>query len=115
MRTLSLNQKLASMIVILWLGLLVIAGIGAVLGTAAGFVPAEAWVRAHQPPAGSGSAYSGAGGGETIYSAASLPARLHLVVPWLPVGALLLGIPLLAAALAGTFSRSRLPSERPAD
>ncbi|MFP3560502.1 hypothetical protein SB861_59460, partial [Paraburkholderia sp. SIMBA_049] len=29
MRTLSLNQKLASMIVILWLGLLVIAGIGA--------------------------------------------------------------------------------------
>ncbi|MFL6666907.1 MAG: cache domain-containing protein, partial [Burkholderia ambifaria] len=29
MRTLSLNQKLASMIVVLWLGLLVIAGIGA--------------------------------------------------------------------------------------
>ena len=29
MRTLSLNQKLASMIVILWLGLLVIAGVGA--------------------------------------------------------------------------------------
>lgn len=29
MRNLTLNQKLASMIVILWLGLLVIAGIGA--------------------------------------------------------------------------------------
>jgi putative ABC transport system permease protein len=94
----------------------VIAGIGAVLGTAAGFVPAVAWVRAQRLPSGSGSVfYSGGGGGGTVYAVDSLPAQLHLVVPWLPTVAVLIGIPLLAALLAGAFSRSRLPSERPAE
>jgi putative ABC transport system permease protein len=83
----------------------VIAGVGAVLGTAAGFIPAVAWVRATRLPA---AVYASAGG----YSAQPLPAQLHLVVPWLPTVAVLVGIPLLAAALAGAFSRSRLPSER---
>jgi putative ABC transport system permease protein len=86
----------------------VIAGIGAVLGTAAGFVPAIAWVRATRVPA---AVYSTTGG----YYAQSLPAQLHLVVPWLPTVAVLVGIPVLAALLAGAFSRSRLPSERPAE
>jgi putative ABC transport system permease protein len=85
----------------------VIAGIGAVLGTAAGFVPAVAWVRATRLPQ---AVYDSAGG----YYAQPLPAQLHLVVPWLPTVAILFGIPLLAALLAGAFSRSRLPSERPA-
>ncbi|HEU5005465.1 MAG TPA: hypothetical protein VFT67_00755 [Jatrophihabitantaceae bacterium] len=94
----------------------VIAGIGAVLGTAAGFVPAIAWVRAQRQPAGFGSVYdSGGGGGGTHYSVDTLPAQLHLVVPWLLTVAVLIGIPLLAAALAGAFSRSRLPSERSAE
>jgi putative ABC transport system permease protein len=92
----------------------VIAGIGAVLGTAAGFVPAIAWVRAQRLPSGSGSVYySGGGGGGTVYAVDTLPAQLRLVVPWLPTVAVLIGIPLLAAVLAGAFSRSRLPSERP--
>ena len=86
------------------------------LGTAAGFVPAIAWVRAQRLPSGSGSAYySGGGGGGTVYAVDTLPAQLRLVVPWLPTVAVLIGIPVLAAVLAGAFSRSRLPSERPAE
>ena len=81
----------------------VIAGIGAALGTAAGFVPAFAWVRASRPPvASSGDLISGS-------------APLHLVVPWTALAAALFGIPLVAALIAGVFSRSRLPSERPTE
>ncbi len=83
----------------------VIAGIGAALGTAAGFVPAIAWVRASRVPAV----------GTAEYPGAVLGAQLHLVVPWSALAAALIGIPLLAAVVAGAFSRSRLPSERPAD
>jgi putative ABC transport system permease protein len=86
----------------------VIAGIGAALGTAAGFIPALAWVRGQQPGAVyTNASYSGPG---AVNDQAS--AQLHLVVPWLPLAAVLIGIPLLAALLAGLFSRSRLPSER---
>jgi hypothetical protein len=36
-------------------------------------------------------------------------------VPWLPLGVTVIVVPLAAALVAGLFSRSRLPSERPAD
>jgi putative ABC transport system permease protein len=63
----------------------VIAGLGCVIGTVAGLVPASAWVRSNQT---------------------------GVVVPWLAVGLLLVGIPIVAAGLAGVFTRAALPSER---
>jgi hypothetical protein len=41
--------------------------------------------------------------------------RLHLVVPWLPLGVTVIVVPQAAVLAAGLFSRSRLPSGRPAD
>jgi putative ABC transport system permease protein len=64
----------------------VIAGLGVVLGTAAGFAPAAAWVRAQ---------------------------HTALIVPVTPIVATVLGIPLIAGGLAWLFVRSRLPVERP--
>jgi putative ABC transport system permease protein len=87
----------------------VVAGVGAVLGTAAGFIPAIAYVRATRLPASAIARVAG------VYTAQKPPAQLYLVVPWLPTAAILIGIPLLAALLAGAFSRSRLPSERPSE
>lgn len=75
----------------------VIAGIGCVLGVAAGFVPALAWIQATRGPS-FGQVYV-----------------LRLVVPWLLLAAAAIGVPLVSALLAGLFSRSRLPSERPAN
>jgi putative ABC transport system permease protein len=64
----------------------VIAGIGTALGIAAGFVPAVAFIRA-------------------------MP-DLALIVPWTSLVVTLLVVPLVAATLAGLFTRSRLPLER---
>jgi putative ABC transport system permease protein len=85
----------------------VIAGIGTALGTAAGFVPALAWIRGERGLA----TYRGF----ASYSSAGAPVQLRMVVPWLPVLVGLVGIPLVAALVAGAFSRSRLPSERVAE
>jgi putative ABC transport system permease protein len=82
----------------------VIAGIGTVLGAAAGFVPSIAWINSQSisvPLVGVGSSAGG--------------ARLHLVVPWLPFTLIVIVVPVVAILIAGLFSRSRLPSERPAD
>ncbi len=90
----------------------VIATIGAVIGVAAGFVPAFAWVHSQQQP--SPSSYSSGG---VVYSGSQstdLLPSIRFVVPWLPVIVTLVAIPALAAVIAGLFSRSRLPSERPA-
>ena len=65
----------------------VIAGLGAVLGTAAGFAPAAAWAHSQ---------------------------HIALVVPAAPLLAALVGVPTVAALIAGLFVRARLPSERPA-
>lgn len=63
-----------------------IAGLGTVLGIAAGFVPAVAFI-------------------------AALP-RLELAIPWVNLALILAGIPALAAGFAFVFTRSRLPLER---
>lgn len=73
----------------------VIALLGCVIGAAAGFVPAVAWIRRQ--------AASNASWGDTT---------LYVVVPWHLVVIAALGVPLVATLTAGLFSRSRLPSER---
>jgi putative ABC transport system permease protein len=63
-----------------------IAGLGTALGIAAGFIPALALIGAVE--------------------------SLDLVVPWFRLAAVLVGIPLLAGALAWLLTRSRVPLER---
>lgn len=88
----------------------VIAGIGTALGAAAGFVPAYAWIHS-QTRAGS----LGLSSVSVYVPGSDSSTRLHMVIPWLPIGATVIIVPAVAAVLAGLFSRSRLPSERPAD
>jgi len=64
----------------------VVAFLGALLGAVAGFVPAAAIV--------------------------STLVEWPLTVPWLVLGAVLIGVPLIAALCAGLFTRSRLPMIR---
>jgi len=82
----------------------VIAALGCLVGTAAGFVPAIAWIR-HQANQ------------TAVYSIASqdVPNHLRLVIQWPLIAVAAVGVPLLAMLLAGTFTRSRLPSERRVD
>ncbi len=87
----------------------VIAGIGTALGAVAGFLPAYAWVHSQAR-----SADLKLPGG-TTYVPDEHPARMLLVVPWLPLTTTVVVLPLAAMLVAGLFSRSRLPSERPAD
>ncbi|MDT4893118.1 MAG: putative transport system permease protein [Pseudonocardiales bacterium] len=75
----------------------VIAGLGCLIGVAAGFVPAYAWQRAVHS--------SGPNGG-------GLDLSMHFVVPWPPILLALVGVPLVTSAIAGLATRSRLPSER---
>jgi putative ABC transport system permease protein len=79
----------------------VIAGIGTLLGAAAGFLPSFAWT------------HSMASGVPLMYSTST--QKLRLVVPWLPFALVVVVVPLVAVLIAGLFSRSRLPSERPAE
>jgi len=65
---------------------LAVAGLGTVLGVLAGLVPSLAFIGAID--------------------------SLELVVPWLALVEVLVGIPLVAAACAWLFTRSRLPLER---
>ena len=65
---------------------LTIALMGALLGIAAGFVPALALIGAVD--------------------------SLHVVVPWVRLATVLVGVPLLAGALAWLLTRSRVPLER---
>lgn len=81
----------------------VIAGLGCLIGTVAGFVPAVAWIHRQTNQAYVG--YVGGGG-------AAAPLHLRLVIPWSLVAVAALGVPLIAALLAGAFTRSRLPIER---
>lgn len=75
-----------------------IAGLGGVIGTAAGFVPAIAWIKRQTDQRGSWG-----------------DVQLRLVVPWPLIALLAVGVPLLAMLIAGAFSRSGLPSERRGD
>ncbi|MGH3494702.1 MAG: hypothetical protein ACRDQ1_15915, partial [Sciscionella sp.] len=86
----------------------VIAGVGTAIGVVAGFVPPAAWVHASHRVA----SYSSNGG--SYFTDGTRPA-LRLVVPWLPIAVALVAVPLVAALIAGLFSRSRLPSERHAE
>jgi putative ABC transport system permease protein len=72
----------------------VVAGLGCLIGVAAGFVPAYAWTRGDRAQLGSDN------------------APLHFIVPWPPILLALIGVPVIAALLAGVVTRSRLPSER---
>ncbi len=79
----------------------VIAGLGTVLGVAAGFVPAVGLVLAQRR-------------GDQLASVSirsGLAAR-PLVVPWSNLAITVLLVPAIAVAVAGLFSRSRLPVER---
>ncbi|MCW2645976.1 MAG: transporter permease [Pseudonocardiales bacterium] len=82
----------------------VIAGIGTAIGVVAGFVPPAAWVQATRRIAG-----------PPIPDEQTLGAQVTLVVPWLPIAAALVGIPVAAALVAGLFTRSRLPADRAAE
>jgi putative ABC transport system permease protein len=82
----------------------VIAGIGTAIGVVAGLVPPAAWVQASRRVSDLGSVPDGA----------HESAQLTLVVPWLPIAAALVGIPLAAALIAGLFTRSGLPADRAA-
>ena len=73
---------------------LVVSGIGAVLGAAVGFVPGLAL------------AYSLTQGG---YGGPGVPQGPFFAVPWLLVLLVVVGLPLLMAAVVTVFSRSRLP------
>jgi putative ABC transport system permease protein len=81
----------------------VVAGLGCLIGVAAGFVPAYAWTRGTRAAANHGGRYVVGGLRDTT---------LHFVVPWTPILLALVGVPLVAAGVAGLFTRSRLPSER---
>jgi putative ABC transport system permease protein len=87
----------------------VIATIGCLLGVGAGFVPALAWIKAGRTP------------GYQVHVSRSYFldtghfVPLRLVVPWLPLVVAAVGVPVVAVLFAGVFSRSRLPSERPAE
>ncbi|HJQ44167.1 MAG TPA: hypothetical protein VJ831_13850 [Jatrophihabitantaceae bacterium] len=81
----------------------VVAGLGCLIGVAAGFVPAYAWVRGDRAAL----AENSRGIPDAIRG-----TSLHLVVPWTPIVLALVGVPIVAAAVAGMFTRSRLPSER---
>ena len=65
---------------------LTIAGLGTVLGIAAGFVPAVAFIGAL--------------------------GRYELVLPWRDLALVLVGLPILASICAYIFTRSRVPLER---
>lgn len=73
----------------------VIAGLGTLLGVAAGFVPGIAAVKANT---------------RIYYS--SDPVENLLVVPWSSVAATLLVVPMLAVLCGWLFTRSRLPMVR---
>jgi len=80
----------------------VIAGIGTLLGAAAGFVPSVAWLRSQSftvPFVGTDGSF----------------AKLRLVVPWVPFTMIVVVVPITAMLIAGLLCRSRLPSERAAD
>ncbi len=75
----------------------VTAGLGTVLGTAAGLVPAVGLIRAVNAPDVTGYVR---------------PVPLPLVIPWSSIAVTLLVVPLLAGALAAALTRSRLPLVR---
>ena len=83
----------------------VIAGIGTLLGVVAGFLPSFAWV--HSQRSFDLAALSSINNGSA--------ARMHFVIPWLPLLVTVIVVPTVATLIAGLVSRSRLPSERPAD
>ncbi len=74
---------------------LVIGSVGAVLGAAVGFIPGVAVSRPLTDMS-----YVGGGSG--------LPDHF-LAIPWLLIGALVVALPLLTAAVVGLTTRSRLP------
>lgn len=81
----------------------VIAGLGTALGVAAGFVPAVGLVLAQRRL--------------DRMASISIPSGLAarpLVVPWSNLAITVLLVPAIAVAVAGLFSRSRLPVERTA-
>jgi putative ABC transport system permease protein len=83
----------------------VIAGLGCLIGTAAGFVPAVAWIK-RQTNSLSGIPHGSYG------SSPSLRAQLRLVIPWPEIVIAAIGIPAVAVVIAGLLTRSRLPVER---
>ena len=73
------------------------AGLGTVLGTVAGLIPAYGLIRAFNEPDSTG-----------YVSAVPFP----FVVPWMLLGVTALAVPLLAALAAVLLTRSRLPLVR---
>lgn len=84
----------------------VIAGLGTALGLIAGFLPAVGFVLAQRQADVASASPSSFG------FAGPIAAARPLVIPWPSLAITALVVPLIAVAVAGTFSRSRLPVER---
>ncbi len=90
----------------------VVAGLGALLGTIAGFVPAVAYIIGTNASASPQTIINGdvnPGTHVGVVNQLTPSSQLHLVVPWGLLAIVIVGLPLVAALLAGTLSRARLP------
>lgn len=90
----------------------VVAGLGALLGTIAGFVPAVAYIIGTNASTSPQTIINGVANPGThvgVVNQLTPSSQLHLVVPWGLLAIVIIGLPLVAALLAGTLSRSRLP------
>ncbi len=85
---------------------LVVAGLGCVVGVVAGLVPGWALARLW----GVGWQSGGAG-----VEGHQIPGSDFFTVPWLMLLAIAVGVPLITAAVAWTFTRSRIPLTRRTD
>ncbi|MGH9103268.1 MAG: hypothetical protein ACRDYD_09880 [Acidimicrobiales bacterium] len=91
----------------------VVAGLGAVLGTLAGFVPALAWIISRNQSIGTPATVQASPAPGSLLGnivTTQVSAAVHLVVPWAELAAVVVGIPLAACLLAGLLSRSHLPA-----
>ncbi len=85
---------------------LVISALGAVLGLTGGVLAGAALIRLRQPEVGlAGTGWFGPG-------ASGLDTGWHLVLPWPQLGAIGIGVPIVAGTAGFLLTRSRLPLVR---
>jgi putative ABC transport system permease protein len=85
---------------------LVVGGIGAVLGALVGLVPG---IAVTYPLTTVSGVWSGEGPGAMSFDGQPPQTGPFLEIPWLMVAVIVVGLPLVTAALIGILTRSRLP------